>query len=84
MNLVNWSNNETIRCNNNAFVFNRMIGYNTVFYDIKTKNWYWDEEYSQVTTQFYDVQKCNSVQIVNSTYVVQKAKLLNYFATELK
>ena len=34
--------------------------------------------------QFYDVQKCNSVQIVYSTYVVQKAKLLNYFATALK
>ena len=34
--------------------------------------------------QFYDVQKCNSVQIVDSTYVVQKAKLLNYFATALK
>ena len=34
--------------------------------------------------QFYDVQKCKSVQIVYSTYVVQKAKLLNYFATALK
>ena len=33
--------------------------------------------------QFYDVQNCNSVQIVDSTYVVQKAKLLNYFATAL-
>ena len=30
-NFVNWSNNETIRCNDNAFVFNRMIGNYTVF-----------------------------------------------------
>ena len=34
--------------------------------------------------QFYDVQKCNSVQIVNSTYIVQKAKSLNYSATASK
>ena len=34
--------------------------------------------------QFYDVQKCNSEKIANSTYVVQKAKSLNYFATTLK
>ena len=27
---------------------------------------------SPMTSQFYDVQKCNSVQIVYSTYVVQK------------
>ena len=32
-NLVNWSNsNSTMRCNDNAFVFNRMLGYNTAFY----------------------------------------------------
>ena len=32
-NLVNWSNkNETMRFNDNAFVFNRMLGYNTAFY----------------------------------------------------
>ena len=29
------------------------------------------------------MQNCNLVQIVDSTYVVQKAKLLNYFATAL-
>ena len=34
--------------------------------------------------QFYDVQNCNSVQIVHFTYAAQKAKLLNYFATALK
>ena len=34
--------------------------------------------------QLYDVQKCNSVQIVSYTYVVQKAKSLNYFDTALK
>ena len=37
-----------------------------------------------VLEKFYDVQNYSSVQIVNSTYVVQKAKLLNYFATALK
>ena len=32
-NLVNWSNtNTTMRCNDNAFVFNRMISYNTAFF----------------------------------------------------
>ena len=31
-NLVNWSNtNTTMRCNDNAFVFNRMLCYNTAF-----------------------------------------------------
>ena len=43
-----------------------------------------DEAYISSNVQFYDVQKCNSVQIVYSTYVVQKAKSLNYFATALK
>ena len=28
-NLVNWSNNTVMCCNDNAFVFNRMLGYNT-------------------------------------------------------
>ena len=37
-NLVNWSNNEIMCCNDNAFVFNRILGYNTVFYDINTKH----------------------------------------------
>ena len=49
-NLVNWFNNEIMRCNNNAFAFNRMIGYNTAFYDINTKDWYWDEVNSQSAT----------------------------------
>ena len=26
---VNWSNKPEMRCNDNAFVFNRMLGYNT-------------------------------------------------------
>ena len=30
-NVINWSNTPEIWCNNNAFVFNKMIGYNTVF-----------------------------------------------------
>ena len=32
-----------MRCNDNAFVFNRMVGYNTAFFDIKNKFWFWDE-----------------------------------------
>ena len=30
-NLVNWSKNTEMRCNDNGFVFNRMLGYNTAF-----------------------------------------------------
>ena len=37
-------------CNDNAFVFNRMIGYNTAFYDLDTKHWYWNEVNSQAAT----------------------------------
>ena len=33
-----------------------------------------NDSLSNYVSQFYDVQKCNSVQIVYSTYVVQKAK----------
>ena len=40
--------------------------------------------YIENILQFYDVQNCNSVQIVHFTYAAQKAKLLNYFATALK
>ena len=43
-----------------------------------------DEAYIISNVQFYDVQKCNSVQIVYSTSVVQKAKSLNYFTTAFK
>ena len=49
-NLINWSNTTTMRTNENAFVFNRMIGHNTAFYDIRTKLWYWDEVNSQAAT----------------------------------
>ena len=31
-NLVNWSNNTVMRCNDNALVFNRILGYNTSFF----------------------------------------------------
>ena len=51
-NLINWSNIITMRTNENAFVFNRMIGYNTAFYDIFTKLWYWDEVNSQAATWY--------------------------------
>ena len=47
---VNWSNKPEMRCNDNAFVFNRMLGYNTVFFYYDTKDWYWDEVNSQVAT----------------------------------
>ena len=49
-NLVKWSNTKIMSCNDNAFVFNRMLGYNTSFYDLDTKYWYWDEVISQVST----------------------------------
>ena len=43
-NLVKWSNtNTTLRFNDNAFVFNRMLGYNIAFYCEYTEQWYWDE-----------------------------------------
>ena len=32
-----------MRCNDNAFDFNVMLGYNTVFFDNDTKDWYWNE-----------------------------------------
>ena len=38
-NVVNWSNKLEMRFNNKAFIFNRMLGYNTTFYDIRTKYW---------------------------------------------
>ena len=50
-----------MRTNDNAFVFNRMLGYNTSFYDIDTKHWCWDEVHSQAaiyyikfSEQYYD------------------------------
>ena len=59
-NLVNWSNNEIIRCNGNAFVFNRMIGYNTAFYDLDTEDWYLNEVNPQAATCYIKVCKNNS------------------------
>ena len=50
LNLVKWSNTKIIRCNDNAFVFNRILGYNTAFYDLDTKHWYWDEVDSNSAT----------------------------------
>ena len=49
-NLVNWSNNTAVRCNDNAFDFNIMLGYNTAFFDNNTKDWYWDEVNPNVAT----------------------------------
>ena len=42
-NVVNWSNKPKIRCNDNVFIINRMLGYNISVYDIRTKDWQWDE-----------------------------------------
>ena len=42
-NVVNQSNNPHIRCNDNAFVLNRMVGYDTTFYGVCIKHQYWDE-----------------------------------------
>ena len=35
-NVVNWSNRSVVCINDNTFVFNRMLGNNTVFCDIRT------------------------------------------------
>ena len=60
-NLVNWSNNPVMRCNDNAVFFNRMLGYNTAFFDNDTKDWYWDEVnpntatyYIQFSNEYFD------------------------------
>ena len=42
-NVVNWSNKPEMRWNDNVFVFDRMLGYNTAFYDIRTRDWQWGE-----------------------------------------
>ena len=39
-----------MRCNGNAFVFNRILGYNTALCDLETKHWYWNEVHSQAAT----------------------------------
>ena len=36
-NLVNWSNTTVMRCNDNGYIFNRMLGYNTAFFDTQNK-----------------------------------------------
>ena len=36
-------NRSVTRCNDNVFVFNIMLSYNTEFYDIRTKDWYRDK-----------------------------------------
>ena len=58
-NLVNWSNNEIMRYNDNAFVFNRILGYNTAFYNINTKVWHWDEVNSQEATCYIKFSEQN-------------------------
>ena len=55
--------------------YTSLVNSNIELFNLRVKN---DVE------QFYDVQNCNSVQIVHSTYVKKKAKLINYFAMALK
>ena len=57
--VVNWSNKPKMRCNNNAFFFNRMLGYNTSFYDNNTDDWYWDEVNQKAVTCYIKVGKKN-------------------------
>ena len=49
-NLVNWSNSTVMRCNDNGYIFNRMLGYNTAFFDTENKRWLWDEVNSNAAT----------------------------------
>ena len=56
-NLVNWSKKLIQRCNDNAFIFNGMLGYNTVFYDLDTSHWYWDEVDSKSATCYIKYKK---------------------------
>ena len=46
-----------MRCNDNTFVFNRILGYNTAFYDLATKDWYWDEVDSKAATCYIKYRK---------------------------
>jgi len=45
-----------MRYNDNSFVFNRILGYNTVFYDLDIRHWYWDEVNSQIATYYFYIQ----------------------------
>ena len=49
-NLVNWSNTTVMRCNDNGYIFNRMLCYNTAFFDTQNKRWLWDEVNSNAAT----------------------------------
>ena len=41
-----------MRFNDNGYVFNRMLDYNTAFFDIQNKRWFWDEVNSNVATSY--------------------------------
>ena len=58
-NTINRSNTTTMRCNDNVFVFNIMLGYNTSFYDVNTKYWYWDEVHFQAGTCYIEFSEHN-------------------------
>ena len=41
-----------MRCNDNGYIFNRMLGYNTAFFDTHNKRWLWDEVNSNAATYY--------------------------------
>ena len=56
-NVVSWSNNPEMRYNDNRFVFNIMLGYNTSFHDNETNDWYWDEVNQKAATSYIKFSK---------------------------
>ena len=66
--MVKGSNKSERCCNDNAFVFNRILGFNTEFYDIRTKNWYWDEVNQKIVTFYikYGNKHCEYIQPICS------------------
>ena len=56
-NLVNQSNTKIMCCNDISFVFNKMLDYNTAFYDLDNKHWYQDEVDSKTATCYIKHRK---------------------------
>ena len=79
-----------MRCNDNAFVFNIMLGYNTAFYDIPNENWYWDESNPRATTCYIKFGESHfeytqpvhpdnhDINVINDNEIlIQKAKVIS-------
>ena len=58
-NVVNYSNKPEMRCNDNAFVSNKILDHNTVFYDVGTNDWYWSEVNQKAATCYIKFGKNN-------------------------